>query len=92
MMRLKQQSKVKTQVPVQPLEDAFNMNSKEQQNEYHCMKYEISSARKNVLTYIFKILIIPIIGRVKFLIKTMLLWAISSKHVPLPQLHSVIFR
>ena len=30
MMRLKQQSKVKTQVPVQPLEDAFNMNSKAQ--------------------------------------------------------------
>ena len=30
MMRLKQQSKVKTQVPVQPLEDASNMNSKAQ--------------------------------------------------------------
>ena len=42
--------------------------------------------------HIFKILMILIIGRVKFLIKTMLLWAISSKHVPLPQLHSVIFR
>ena len=59
-------------------------------NAHFCL--EQVQAGTNCNANIFKIPIILIIGRVKFLIKTVLLWAISSKHVPLPQLHSVIFR